>query len=146
MGAYLVRFELLPGPPDKLPLSVGFLEAAEELGLLWVVRDRGKVHALPDGMVWGEFPNALAALKTFRRAVAHASGLLGFEIASPRAVAAALDLDCAPRAGRGRLIMPAFTGGGAFAVCLMHQLYAPPERLPDPVGAAQRRAALSSLF
>ena len=127
MAAYLIRFELTAGPPDKLPADIGFLEAAEEHGLLWVVRSGSGFHALPPGAIWGDFAEAQDVLAAFDRAAEAASALLGFELDVQRAVALPLDA-----------IWPELAGD-EFAACQFRQLFAPPQR-ERPTASRSRRA------
>jgi hypothetical protein len=117
MPAHLVRFELRPGPPDKLPAETGLLETAEEHGLLWVAKSARGFHALPSGELWGAFSSATAALEAFNDASRSAGLLLGFELEISRALSVQF-----------QSIWPDLEGEAAFADCLFHQLYAPPER------------------
>ena len=115
MTAYLVRFELMAGPPSRLPSGPAFLGAAEENGLLWVVRIEGRIYALPAGMVWGTFASAAGALKAFDLSARSASMLLGFKLRPARALAIRL-----------QDVWPGLATEDAFSACLFHQLYRPP--------------------
>ena len=140
-AAYLIRFELEPGPPDRLPAEAGLLEAAEEHGLLWVVQVADRVHALRDGLLWGEFPTAALALEAFAYAAKAASELLGFAVTPVRALAFPFDGGCMPLTGAGRPVMASLPPAGRFAVSLFHQLYGPPARWGhDLVWPDDRRA------
>jgi hypothetical protein len=127
MVACLIRFELAAGPPDKLPADVGFLESAEEHGLLWVVRSGSGFHDLPPGAVWGDFAEIKDALAAFDKAIEGASALLGFELDVVRAVALPLDA-----------IWPELAGD-EFTACLFRQMSAPPRRT-RPQQGDQRKA------
>jgi hypothetical protein len=83
---YAIWFDLEPGPPEKLPAVFGLIEAAEEHGLVAMVRSGGGWRRLPEGVLGGRFPDARAAFEAFERALHEGSDLLGF----PRRLAAEL--------------------------------------------------------
>ena len=123
---YLIHFELRCGPAEKLPLAAGFLDAAVEHRLLWVVLAEGQIQALPFGMLWGQFADAAGALAAFGRAVEAASELLGFQVRPVRALASRFEDPRIGGLGGGRAPNPALAGQDRFSLCLMHQLFDPP--------------------
>jgi hypothetical protein len=126
MHAYVICFDLVAGPSGKLPVDIGVLEAAEEHGLLWVLVRDGRVYALPEGAVWGEFSDAASALEAFNRALGTAWDLLGF-LVEARALAIPLDETVRLRAC-GKTAADSFRPADRFTASLFQQLYAPPPR------------------
>ena len=145
MRAYAIRYQLEAGPAGKLPAAEGFLEAAEEHGLLWVLEAGERIYPLSAGVVWGQFEAPSAALAAFGRALQTASELLGFQLHLVRALASELDERSAPVVGAGRAANPALRAPGRFSLCLLHQLYDPPAYADragqQPAVAARIKAA-----
>jgi len=125
--SYLFNYDLQEGPPEKLSVFAGFLEAAEEHGLLWVLQDGQHVHRLPDGTVWGEFPNLSAAILAFERATEATSDLLGFPVRHRRRMVIALGESRLPL-GEPKLCNPKLVGRSRYETSRLHQLFDPPRR------------------
>ncbi len=133
MASYLVRFQVEPGPSDKLPLAWALLEAAEEHGLLWVIQLGDQVGRLPPGAVWGDFADHTAALAAFDGAAATVSELFGIDVQVVRRLVVLTDADV-PAATSRKAVNPGCRGDGRFQTSLLHQLYDP----PGPPPAADR--------
>jgi hypothetical protein len=127
MPEYLLHYELVPGPPEKLPVSIGFLEAAEEWGLLWVIQDGPWLHALPPGVVWGQFDGLDGLWRAFDEALKGVSTLLGFEARAARALATVLEDGSIPGWGAAKPLGAELGGADRYAMSLVCQLYHPPD-------------------
>ena len=91
MIAWLIHYDLSPGPPEKLPAPYGLLDAAEEQGLWTPSPAWGGPRRLRDSVLCGRFVDSAAAIAAFDRAVEAASELLGFELRVQRRLALPLD-------------------------------------------------------
>ena len=80
MHSYLIVFRLDPAPAGKLLPWGGVLDVADEHGLSFLTFDRTGVRLLPEGMLWGRFEDAVAALEAVEATLAAASELLGYRV------------------------------------------------------------------
>ena len=100
MQSYLIVCRLDPAPPGKLPPWGGVLDVADEHGLMSLAIDGTGVRLLPQGMLWGRFKNAHAALKALEAAIDGASDLLGYRITARGRAACPADVASVPPLGR----------------------------------------------
>ncbi len=100
MQSYLLVCRLDPAPPGKLPPWGGVLDVADEHGLLSLAIDGTGVRPLPQGMLWGRFETADAALAALDAAIDGASDLLGYRIIAHGRAACPTEAASAPPLGR----------------------------------------------
>ncbi len=100
MQSYLIVCRLDPAPPGKLAPWGGVLDVADEHGLLSLAIDRTGVRLLPQGMLWGRFENAKAALGALDATLEGASDLLGYRITARGCAACPADVASVPPLGR----------------------------------------------
>ena len=100
MQGYLIVCRLDQPPPGSLPPWGGVLDVADEHGLLSLAIDRTGVRLLPEGMLWGRFENAEAALGALQAALDSASDFLGYRIGLRGRAACPADVASMPQLGR----------------------------------------------
>ena len=100
MQSYLIVCRLEPAPAGRLPPWGGVLDVADEHGLMSLAIDGTGVRLLPQGMLWGRFENADAALSALEAAIDGASDLLGYRITARGRAACPADVASVPALGR----------------------------------------------
>lgn len=91
MPDFLIAVRLEPAPKGRLPAWNGLLDVSDEHGLWSFSIGEGKLRPLPDGMLWGAFPDAAAALAALDAALAGAGDLLGYPVRARSRMACAVD-------------------------------------------------------